>query len=202
MVFGSSSRLQKYVPDSVTVADEAASVLFILSSESSLHNYKNQLEKLFDYQIHHIIQIFIKNCDAMYTCSVMPTNGLTLRSPCMQKGVEWILYNRQCGGSLWATCIIVCASSSPSISISFIGFLIYLISISILLDNYVIINSKSNATQKIIISLLPFNYKTLRPLSPQNSLSFPQIGAHREAIVVYPLSLLTSSTKYSVRRQS
>jgi len=95
MVSGSSSRLQKYVPDSVTVADEAASVLFILSSESSLYDYKNQLEKLFDYQIHHIIQIFIKNCDAMYICSVMPTNGLTLRLPCMQKGIEWILYNGQ-----------------------------------------------------------------------------------------------------------
>ena len=44
----------------------------------------------------------------------------------------------------------MCASSSPSISISFIGFLIHLISISILLDNYVIINSKSDTTQKYI----------------------------------------------------
>jgi len=87
MVSGSSGRLQKYVPDPVIAADEAVSVLFILSSESSLYNYENQLEKLFDYQIHHIIQIFIKNCNAMCTCLVMPTNGLILRLLCMQKGV-------------------------------------------------------------------------------------------------------------------
>jgi len=65
-----------------------------------------------------------------------------------------------CGGSLWATCIIVCALSSPSISISFIGFLIHLISISIPLDNYVIINSKSDTTQK---------YRDLFDLELQNS---------------------------------
>ena len=83
----------------------------------------------------------------------------------------------RCGGSLWVTCIIVCASSSHSISISFIGFLIHLISISILLYNYVIINSKSDATQKYIEIFLTFNYKTQRPLSPLNSSSFPHHGA-------------------------
>jgi len=39
-------------------------------------------------------------------------------------------------------------SSSLSISIFFIGVLIHLISISILLDNYVIIKSKSDSTCK------------------------------------------------------
>ena len=70
-----------------------------------------------------------------------------------------------CGGSLWATCIIVCASSSPSISISFIGVLIHLISISILLDNYVIINSKSDVTCKYIYLFYPqlLNPKTTFP---------------------------------------
>ena len=51
--------------------------------------------------------------------------------------------------SLWAICVIGYALSSP-ISIFFIGVLIHLISISILLDNYVIINSKSDMTQKYI----------------------------------------------------
>jgi len=43
---------------------------------------------------------------------------------------------------------IVYASSFPFISISFIDILIHLFSISTLLDNYVIINSKSDMTQK------------------------------------------------------
>ena len=43
---------------------------------------------------------------------------------------------------------IVCTSLFPFISISFIGVLIHLFSISTLLDNYVIINSKSDMTQK------------------------------------------------------
>jgi len=58
-----------------------------------------------------------------------------------------------------ATCVIGRASSSPSISISFIGVLIHLISISILLDNYVIINSKSDMTQKKIYILSPSTTK-------------------------------------------
>ena len=59
----------------------------------------------------------------------------------------------------------MCASSSYSISISFIGFLIHLISISILLYNYVIINSKSDATQKKYRSFYPqpLNSKTTFP---------------------------------------
>ena len=63
------------------------------------------------------------------------------------------------GGSLWATCIIVCALLSP-ISISFISVLIHLISISILLDNYVIINSKSDTTQKYRYILTPSTTKS------------------------------------------
>jgi len=66
----------------------------------------------------------------------------------------------------------VCALLSLSISISFIGVLIHLISIPILLDNYVIINSKSDTTQKYGYSYT-LNYSTLRPLSPLNSFILP-----------------------------
>ena len=86
---------QKYVPDPVTAADEAASVLSILSSESSLCDCENQLEKLLDYQIHHIIHVFIKNHGAVCTCVVMQTNGLTLRLPCAKKELD-----RFCASSL------------------------------------------------------------------------------------------------------
>ena len=95
------------------------------------------------------------NTQLIWNLSIEGMMGAQSRSyPHGVPKVSIFTHLNKCGGSLWATCIIVCASSSPSISISisisisFIGFLIHLISISILLDNYVIINSKSDTTQK------------------------------------------------------
>ena len=70
---------------------------------------------------------------------------------------------------------IVCTLSSLSISISFIGVFIHLISISILLDNYVIINSKSDSTckekKKTISYPQPFYPKTTFPSELANLLT-------------------------------
>ena len=83
-------QISEVYPDPVTAADKAASVLSILGSESSLRDCENQLMELFDYQSHHIIQVFIKQW-----CR---RTGERWGRHARKKGVGWILRELAGGG--------------------------------------------------------------------------------------------------------
>jgi pre-mRNA-splicing helicase BRR2 len=82
-------------PDAVTAADKAASVLSILGSESNLRDCENQLMELFDYQSHHVIQVFIKNRDVIVWCTKLMRSDaderVNVEVAMREKGVGWIL---------------------------------------------------------------------------------------------------------------
>ena len=82
--------------------DKAASVLSILGSESSLRDCENQLMELFDYQSHHIIQVFIKNRDAIAWCTKLMRSDaderVNVEVAMREKGVGWILRELAGGG--------------------------------------------------------------------------------------------------------
>jgi len=88
-------QISEVYPDPVTAADKAASVLSILGSESSLRDCENQLMELFDYQSHHIIQVFIKNRDAIVWCTKLMRSDaderVNVEVAMREKGVGWIL---------------------------------------------------------------------------------------------------------------
>ncbi|XP_006459706.1 hypothetical protein AGABI2DRAFT_219047 [Agaricus bisporus var. bisporus H97] len=88
-------QVSEIYPDPVTAADKAASVLSILGSESNLRDCENQLMELFDYQSHHIIQIFIKNRDVVVWCTKLMRSDaderVNVEVAMREKGVGWIL---------------------------------------------------------------------------------------------------------------
>lgn len=88
-------QISEVYPDPVTAADKASSVLSILGSESSLRDCENQLMELFDYQSHHIIQVFIKNRDAIVWCTKLMRSDaderVNVEVAMREKGVGWIL---------------------------------------------------------------------------------------------------------------
>jgi pre-mRNA-splicing helicase BRR2 len=87
--------ISEIYPDPLTAADKAASVLSILGSESGLRDCENQLMELFDYQSHHIIQVFIKNRDAIVWCTKLARSDaeerVNVEVAMREKGVGWIL---------------------------------------------------------------------------------------------------------------
>jgi pre-mRNA-splicing helicase BRR2 len=88
-------QVSEIYPDPVTAADKAASILSILGSESNLRDCENQLMELFDYQSHHIIQIFIKNRDVVVWCTKLMRSDaderVNVEVAMREKGVGWIL---------------------------------------------------------------------------------------------------------------
>jgi len=88
-------QISEIYPDPVTAADKASSVLSILGSESNLRDCENQLMELFDYQSHHIIQVFIKNRDAIVWCTKLMRSDaderVNVEVAMREKGVGWIL---------------------------------------------------------------------------------------------------------------
>lgn len=88
-------QISEIYPDPVTAADKASSVLSILGSESSLRDCENQLMELFDYQSHHVIQVLIKNRDAIVWCTKLMRSDaderVNVEVAMREKGVGWIL---------------------------------------------------------------------------------------------------------------
>ncbi|KXN91384.1 hypothetical protein AN958_00907 [Leucoagaricus sp. SymC.cos] len=88
-------QISEIYPDPVTAAAKAGSVLVILGSESSLRDCENELMELFDYQSHHIIQVFIKNRDAIVWCTKLMRSDaderVNIEVAMREKGVGWIL---------------------------------------------------------------------------------------------------------------
>ncbi|KAF9443271.1 Sec63-domain-containing protein [Macrolepiota fuliginosa MF-IS2] len=88
-------QISEIYPDPVTAADKASSVLSILGSESSLRDCENQLMELFDFQSHHVIQVFIKNRDAIVWCTKLMRSDaderVNVEVAMREKGVGWIL---------------------------------------------------------------------------------------------------------------
>jgi pre-mRNA-splicing helicase BRR2 len=91
---GSTSNFEIY-PDPVTAADKAASVLSILSSESSARDCENQLIELFDPQSFHVTAKFLKNRDIVVWCTkLMRSNAeerVNVEVAMREKGHGWIL---------------------------------------------------------------------------------------------------------------
>ncbi|KAF9441258.1 hypothetical protein P691DRAFT_855944 [Macrolepiota fuliginosa MF-IS2] len=88
-------QISEIYPNPVTAADKASSVLSILRSESSLRDCENQLMELFDFQSHHVIQVFIKNRDAIVWCTKLMCSDanerVNVEVTMREKGVGWIL---------------------------------------------------------------------------------------------------------------
>ncbi|KAF5375631.1 hypothetical protein D9757_008508 [Collybiopsis confluens] len=82
-------------PDPVTAQSLAASVLSILSSESSLRDCENQLMELFEYQSFHITTKFLKNRDVVVWCTKLQRSSeeerINVEVAMREKGVGWIL---------------------------------------------------------------------------------------------------------------
>jgi pre-mRNA-splicing helicase BRR2 len=62
-------QISEIYPDPLTAADKAASVLVILSSESSVRDCENQMVGLFDYQSFHVIAKFFNNREVIIWCT-------------------------------------------------------------------------------------------------------------------------------------
>ncbi|KNZ72229.1 U5 small nuclear ribonucleoprotein 200 kDa helicase [Termitomyces sp. J132] len=88
-------QIAEIYPDPVTAADKTASVLSILSSESSLRDCENQLMELFEYQSFHITTKFLKNRDVVVWCTKLMRSDVDERVnvevAMREKGLGWIL---------------------------------------------------------------------------------------------------------------
>ncbi|KAG5352316.1 hypothetical protein C0989_002851 [Termitomyces sp. Mn162] len=88
-------QIAEIYPDPVTAADKTASVLSILSSESSLRDCENQLMELFEYQSFHITTKFLKNRDVVVWCTKLMRSDaderVNVEVAMREKGLGWIL---------------------------------------------------------------------------------------------------------------
>lgn len=95
MASGCSARFPRSIPDPVTTANKAASVLSILGSESSARDCENQLMELFDYQSFHITAKFLKNRDVIVWCTKLMRNDaderVNVEVAMREKRLGWIL---------------------------------------------------------------------------------------------------------------
>ena len=88
-------QVSEIYPDPLTAADEAASVLAILSSESSVRNCENQMMGLFDYQSFHVIAKFLKSREVIVWCTKLMRSDaderVNVEVAMREKGLGWIL---------------------------------------------------------------------------------------------------------------
>ncbi|KAF5342917.1 hypothetical protein D9757_014976 [Collybiopsis confluens] len=94
-VFWVQREISTVYPDPVTAQSLAASVLSILSSESSLRDCENQLMQSFEYQSFHITTKFLKNRDVVVWCTKLQRSSeeerINVEVAMREKGVGWIL---------------------------------------------------------------------------------------------------------------
>ncbi|TFY81453.1 hypothetical protein EWM64_g2555 [Hericium alpestre] len=88
-------QVSEVYPDPITAAHKATSILSILGSESNLHDCKNQLMGLFDYQSFDVITRFLKNCKVIMWCMKLTRSNadecVNVQVTMHEKGLGWIL---------------------------------------------------------------------------------------------------------------